>query len=698
MSDDTRPLSGAPALLAGRYRLRGSIGQGGMAEVQRAHDEQLDREVAVKILHARYSDDESFLLRFQREARSAASLNHPNIVSVYDAGETEGRPFIVMELVRGRSLRELTRSERITAGRATEIVGDAALALNYAHEHGLIHRDIKPGNIMISQDGEVKVTDFGIARAVNAETITETAAVFGTAAYVSPEQAQGDTVDRRTDVYSLGCVLYELLAGRQPFSADSPVALAYQHVSAIPDPPSEFSDEATAELDAITLKSMAKDPDDRYQTARDFNADLERERAGVPVTAPMAGAWAATQAADGWDAQTVASTPGGSTRTYPTDDRHDEEEYYYEEEPRRRTGWVVATILLLLALLAGGWWLMTMLTGEETQTEVLPDVTGEQEDVAIERLNALGFTDISVERAPQSDVAQGQVFEQDPQASDEAIPLDTPIALTVSSGPEQVEVPDVAGTPQQEASQTLREANLQVGNSTREYSDLPQGQVIRTDPPAGDEVDEGTQVDLIISRGSSTATVPDVSGLTEDEARLRIEGACEPQPCFEVSTVEQSSADIGEGRVISQSPGGGTEQPKQATVTLVVSTGPEQQEEPEPSQPAATVEVPDVVGLAAEDAATALEQAGLQVGDVTEESSDSAAGVVISSTPGAGEQVPEQEPIALVVSTGPEASGDGDADAPGNSGSNGNDNTDENADENADDSAALQDLVSLRRP
>jgi beta-lactam-binding protein with PASTA domain len=501
--------------------------------------------------------------------------------------------------------------------------------------------------------------------------------VFGTAAYVSPEQAQGDTVDRRTDVYSLGCVLYELLAGRQPFSADSPVALAYQHVSATPPPPSQFSDEATDELDAITLKAMAKDVDDRYQTAREFNADLERARAGVPVTAPMVGAWAATRAVDGWDDQTVASTPAAAG-TYPADDDwHDDGAY--EEEPRRnRAGWIIATILLLLALLAGGWWLFTALTGDQVQTETLPDVTGEQEEVAIERLSALGFTDVSVERTAQSDVPQGEVFEQDPQASDEQIPLDTPIALTVSSGPEQVQVPDVTGRNRQQASRQLRQANLAVGNVTQEDSDdVPQGQVIRTDPPAGDEVDQGTEVDLVISRGSRTAQVPDVTNLPVDDATLRIEGACEPRPCFGVSTIDQSNPDVAEGSVIRQSPDAGSEQPKGSTVTLVVSTGPAQQEQPEPSEPQISIEVPDVVGMPAEDAVTALQQAGLQIGDVSEESSDSVpAGAVISTDPDAGTEVGEQEPVALVVSTGPPTSGDAadpgttNNDAGGNGGGN----------------------------
>ena len=668
MSDDTRPMSDVPTLLADRYRLRGSIGQGGMADVQRAHDEQLDREVAVKILHARYADDPNFLLRFRREAQSAASLNHPNIVSVYDAGETDGRPFIVMELVRGRSLRQLTRTERITAGRGTEIVGDAALALNYAHEHGLIHRDIKPGNILISHDGEVKVTDFGIARAVNAETITETAAVFGTAAYVSPEQAQGDTVDRRTDVYSLGCVLYELLAGQQPFHADSPVALAYQHVSAMPPVPSELSDEATPELDAITLKAMAKNRDDRYQTAREFNADLERARAGVAVTAPMAGAWAATEAADRWNDQTVVASgvPAGTQTRAVEQDVYDDD---YEDEPRSRAGWMVVAALLLLALLAGGWWLLTSLGAEQEVTAQVPDVVGLQQAEATELLTAQGFTDIQIETVERSGADENEVVAQDPEPSDDEVPVEsTTITLTVNSGAPPVEVPDVTDDTRGQARQALNDVGLRVGDVTEETSDtVDEGRVIRTNPTAGTEVPEDTEVDLVISTGSNEAEVPDVVDRLREDAEQALNDACEPQPCFGAFVSEEFSDTVGEGRVIRQSPEGGQQARKGSDVTLVVSLGPEEEPEPEPT----TTEVPDVIGDDVEDAQAELQEAGLAIGEVIEQPSDEYdAGEVIATDPEAGDEVEEQTLIAILVSTGPEqTSGDGNSN--GNSNGNG---------------------------
>ena len=668
--DDTRPLSGAPRLLVGRYRLLGVIGQGGMAEVQRAYDEQLDREVAVKLLHTRYTDDRSFLLRFRREAQAAASLNHPNIVSVYDAGDDDGRPFIVMELVRGRSLREVTRSERLTAGRSIEIVGDSALALNYAHEHGLVHRDIKPGNILISQEGEVKVTDFGIARAVNAETITETAAVFGTAAYVSPEQAQGEPVDRRSDVYSLGCVLYELLAGQQPFHADSPVALAYQHVSAMPVPPSHLSDESTPELDAITLKAMAKNPDDRYQTAREFNADLERARAGVPVTAPMAGAYASTRVMDGErdrNNQTVVSNVSPSyTTSYPQDEEYYDDRYPEEEERRGRAGWIVLTILLLLALIAGGWYLFTTLTGDQVDVATLPDVVGVSQQEARQLLGAQGFENIRVETVERANADEDEVVEQNPEAGRE-LPVNTEIVLTVNTGAPTVAVPDVTGMTREEAGQALRDANLRVGDTAEENSDdVEEGLVISSDPGAEEQVQEETEVDLVISGGSDRATVPDVGNLPQEEATLRLNQACQPEPCFDVVITEEFDDSVGEGRVVQQIPSAGEEALKGSQVTLIISLGPDQPQEPEPTN----VDVPDVVGLSADEAVAELQNAGLGVSGIEEQPSDEVdAGDVIETDPAAGESVPELTGVTLVVSSGPEPQGNGNGN--GNGGGNG---------------------------
>ena len=663
--DDTRPMQGLPGVLVGRYRLLGSIGHGGMAEVQRAYDEQLDREVAVKILHARYAHDQSFLLRFRREAQSAASLNHPNIVSVYDAGDADGRPFIVMELVRGRSLRDLTRAERITAGRAIEIVGDAALALDYAHEHGLIHRDIKPGNILISYDGEVKVTDFGIARAVNAETITETAAVFGTAAYVSPEQAQGETVDRRTDVYSLGCVLYELLAGRQPFHADSPVALAYQHVSAVPTPPSELSDESTPELDAITLKALAKSRDDRYQTAREFNADLERARAGVPVTAPMAGAWgAATQVVDrNWGDQTVVSSPApGYTEPYPSEEPPYDEGYYGEEEPRgNRALWVILGLILLIALIGGGLWLYSALTGNQVDTSEVPEVVGMSRDEAVEVLNTRGFENITFEEVQQSGAAVDEVVAQDPRRQEGVeIPVTTRIMLTVSTGAPMVEVPDVTGDTRQEARSKLEDAGLRIGEVTREESDeVEEGRVISSDPEAGEQVEEDFEVDLVISGGSNTATVPNVIDRTLDDAEQMLTEACEPQPCFEVRSTESFHDTVAEGRIIEQNPSAGTEVEKGSEVLLVISRGPVPQPTPEPEPEPETTAVPNVVGMPADQAASQIQAEQLIPNMIEEESEEVEAGLVIETDPPAGTALEVASTVDVIVSTGPPTIGGG---------------------------------------
>ena len=568
--------------LAGRYELLGSLGQGGMADVQRARDLQLDREVAVKILHARYAHDPEFLSRFQREARSAANLNHAHIVAVYDAGEDDHRPYIVMELVDGRSLKDVLRAERVTPDAALQIVGDAALALHYAHERGLIHRDVKPANILISDTGSVKVTDFGIARAVGAETVTQTAAVFGTAAYMAPEQARSEDVDRRTDVYALGCVLYELLAGRAPFSADSPVALAHKHISEMPPPPSTYASSVTDDLDAIALKALAKDPADRYQTARELHADLQRALEGRPVAAPVAAAWSAPTRATYASPEPTMVTPAG--RAEP------DYAYEYEEEREpRRAGRGAAYTLLALAVIAAvvliGWWLSTLVNETAPTLVTVPELSGQTESDARDLLEGLGLTATLGEREFDPEIPRDLVIGTDPEAGDE-VEEGTEIVLTLSAGPEQTTVPEVEGVTEEEAVELLGDARLEVGERSRESSDeIEEGRVISSDPDPGSPVDVDSMVDLVISSGSDDIVMPDVVELSEARAIRELETACETDnpPCLVVNVSRRFDPDVPEGVVIDQSPPADTAVPPGSSVVIVVSRGPEATPTPEPT-------------------------------------------------------------------------------------------------------------------
>jgi eukaryotic-like serine/threonine-protein kinase len=353
-----------PHILLDRYEVGRLLGAGGMAEVFEGRDRLLARRVAIKVLQAQFVRDPSFLIRFKREAQAAASLSHPNIVGVYDTGSEDGTHFIVMEYVDGRTLKDVIRAEGpLYPERAAEICADVCSALVAAHARGLIHRDIKPGNVMLTPDGKVKVMDFGIARATTSETITQTAAVVGTAQYISPEQAQGQTVDYRSDIYSLGCCLYEMLTGTVPFTGATPVAIAYRHVREDPTPPRMLNADVPAPLEAICLKAMAKLPDNRYQTAAEFQSDLERFRNGQPVQAtPLLDAAATTQAiprGDGGADPTAmlggATAAGGYAEPY-------------EEERRTSVGWIVVSVLALLAVGAAAFFITRALTNTDTPT------------------------------------------------------------------------------------------------------------------------------------------------------------------------------------------------------------------------------------------------------------------------------------------------------------------------------------------
>jgi eukaryotic-like serine/threonine-protein kinase len=360
-------MSTTPHVLLDRYEVGRLLGAGGMAEVFEGRDRLLARRVAIKVLQAQFVRDPSFLIRFKREAQAAASLSHPNIVGVYDTGSEDGTHFIVMEYVDGRTLKDVIRAEGpLYPERAAEICADVCSALAAAHARGLIHRDIKPGNVMLTPEGKVKVMDFGIARATTSETITQTAAVVGTAQYISPEQAQGQTVDYRSDLYSVGCCLYEMLTGTVPFTGATPVAIAYRHVREDPTPPRMLNADVPRPLEAITLKAMAKLPDNRYQTAAELHDDLERFRNGQPVLAtPLMDAAATTQAIPRGDGPDPTAMLGGMTAAGGATGYAEP----YEEERRTSVGWIVVSLLALVLVGLVAFFITRQVTGNGTNTQ-----------------------------------------------------------------------------------------------------------------------------------------------------------------------------------------------------------------------------------------------------------------------------------------------------------------------------------------
>jgi len=551
-------------VLGKRYEIDEVLGEGGMAKVFRGDDRVLNRTVAVKILSPQFAEDQQFVDRFRREAQSAAGLNHPNVVSVYDSGSQGNVHYIVMEYVQGRTLRDVIRQDgRLLPERVTEIAESVALALAAAHDKGLVHRDIKPGNIMLTGDGQVKVMDFGIARATSSDTITQTAAVLGTASYLSPEQAQGEPVDGRSDIYSLGVVLYELLTGRPPFSGDSPVTIAYKHVTEDPVEPGRLNPDVSDALDAIVMKAMAKNPDHRYQTAAEIGDDLRRAREGMPVAAPPVGA-ATTQVIDR-ASQTAVMTG-------PIDD---EAEYY--EEPQRRTGLIVGVTLLVLAILglAAFFLVRSLLVGSELVP--VPEVTGINETGATRILRQAGFK-VDVEPRNNRNVEPGIVFEQDPEAGTEADEGST-VTIVVSLGIAQREVPSVVGETVEDAQTILGEAGFEDA-VTEQASDEDEGIVISQSPEGGSQADRGSEVTIVVSSGPSTVAVPDVLCQSPSEAQAEIEDA---ELVYEESG-EEFDTDCPAGTVSSQSPAPETQVAPGQTVRVTISLGASPSPSPTPTE------------------------------------------------------------------------------------------------------------------
>ena len=532
-------------LLGGRYELGDVLGYGGMAEVRRGRDVRLGRDVAVKTLRSDLARDPTFQSRFRREAQSAASLNHPAIVSVYDTGEDthDGvvEPYIVMEYVQGRTLRQVLETEgRLLPQRALEITAQICTALDQAHRAGIVHRDVKPGNVMLTPAGEVKVMDFGIARALtsSAATMTQTAAVIGTAHYLSPEQARGEHVDARSDVYSAGCLLYELLTGAPPFAGDTAVAVAYQHVREDPVPPSRIEPDVAAPIDAVVLKAMAKNPANRYQTAADMRADIERALAGRPVEATPV-----------MTEDSAFLTPPPSTTVL-----------LRQQQPRagRAAAYVAlaaATIaVFLIALLVA----RNLLSGGSSEVNT-PNVVGQTEADARAILAGKGLHVGDVTQEYSTKYAQGVIIKQDP-AADILLKKGDGVSIVVSRGVHLVLVPDgLVGLSEADARRALKAANLKVAQVVPRNSDQPVGQVLKTDPPAGSQVAIGSGVVLTVSNGQ--VKVPDVVGMKVADARAAL-----VQAGFAVTVDPETSPD--NAKVISQNPAPGSFVAYGSTVTL----------------------------------------------------------------------------------------------------------------------------------
>jgi len=521
---DETPETPAPRVFSGRYELNHLIARGGMAEVYRAHDRLLDRPVALKVLFPELSIDRSFVERFRREAQAAANLSHPNIVPVFDWGEDSGTYFIVMEFVDGRPLSSILKTAGpLAADRTAEIAAPVAAALGYAHKHGVVHRDVKPGNVLITDDGQVKVTDFGIARAVNTEeSLTQTGAVMGTATYFSPEQAEGMGVDSRTDIYSLGVVLFEMVTGRPPFLGDTPVAVASKHVRDHPPSPRELNPSIPPTFEAIILKAMDKNPDFRYATSEDLRADLLRFNEGRDVLAAhedhtqMVAGLGATGVMGGMAATQSVGAVGG-TQSVPAQTGE-----YADEEPRRnrtKTYAIILAILLILLIVVGLLLARSLgYLGGGSSSFSMPYVVNQPAGQATATLRNEGLA-VTIKDQPEKTGTNNIVLAQAPKR-DTLVKKGDTVTLTVSQVTviQKVVVPSLAGQRQDQAQTTLAQSHLTLGTVTSAPSaSFPAGQVVSSDPPAGTRANKGSAVNIVVSTGTpptTTTTVPPTTTTT----------------------------------------------------------------------------------------------------------------------------------------------------------------------------------------
>ena len=616
----------------GRYRIMGRIGSGGMADVYEAEDTHLGRTIALKVLHRRFAQDVEFVERFRREAKSAASLSHPNVVGIFDRGEHEGTYYIAMERLTGRTLKDVINEEApLSQEHAIDLGQQVLLAAGFAHRRGVIHRDFKPHNVIVDDAGHAKVTDFGIARA-GASEMTETGSIMGTAQYLSPEQAQGHAVTDASDLYSIGVMLYEMLAGRLPFDGDSAVSIALKHLNEAPAPISTLRPNVDPALESVVMAALSKDPAARWQSAEDFAEALEAARQHVLAggsNGQNTAAWAA-----------VAALP-------PDDGGYPGEPAPEPERKRRRWPWI-ALAALILAMIGVMAWAFT-----RSPKADVPKVEGQQLTQARETLERAGFEKIKVERE-RSLAERDRVLDQKPSAGQEAAE-DSTVTLVASNGPGDTRVPSVEKLPQERAVKELNKVGFKVNLDTESSNTVKSGFAIRTVPKEGTEVERGTRIRLFVSSGPARVQVPGVVGLLREsaESRLTSDG-------FDVNVRTQESEQP-KDEVISQSPSAGTSTERGASVTITVSTGPRQPPEEE------EVSVPGVTGQSASAAAAALRAAGFAVSTQERETEDEAEdGKVISQSP-AGGNAKRGTTVTIVVGKlkEPEDPGVGDEDQSG---------------------------------
>ena len=633
-------------VLNGRYRITERIGVGGMAEVYKAQDMVLGRILAVKVMLPQYAADPEFTTRFKHEAASAANLQNPYIVNVYDWGCDEGTYFIAMEYVRGTDLKSaINQRGAINQRKVAEIGSQVCAALSTAHGQDIMHRDIKPQNIMVQPDGNVKVMDFGIARAKNS-TSQKTSAVLGTAHYISPEQAQGKELSGTSDLYSLGCVLYEAVTGKLPFDGPDAVSVAMKQVSEDPVPPSYLLPNIAPDLEAIIMKAMAKNPLDRFQTAREMKQALDEYLVGRPVS--NLGAGGVRTQVIGNPATGMNGVAGGTAVMAPisgdvptTTSFHTTSEY--NAAPGRRTKRVLGVIAGLLALVAIAAGAVLLFTNMTAKVPAVPDVSGKSVEAAQEAIESAGYVVGEVTEEHDATTVAGRVIRTNPEAGTE-LEEGSKVDIVVSLGIAKGQVPSLDGMNAEQAEEAIRAAGLVPQYAGNEYSDVDEDLVCKQEPEAGKELDEGSSVKYWISLGTEQIEVTDVVGWNQNEAQITLQ-----QAGFEVVIDESKYSDtVEEGIVMEQNPRGGNAD-KGTTIHLTVSKGKDPDTIP--------TDVPAVVGLDEDEAVQAMNEAGFKNLEIVYESSDVAAEGKVMRQSASGTLVPTTK-ITLTVSTGP--AGDGE--------------------------------------